>query len=533
MHKTTKVAAIWMVVSAGVAVGQNAAPKQNGAVKVDPAKMARIGSVDERFQSYNIEMVEVTGGRFWKPYASVDAAKEKAPKDSNANQPAGMDPSLYEYRPPIDLSNARLRKLAAALGPMYVRVSGTWANSTYFDPHAQGEAGAAPEGFKGVLTGKEWKGVVDFVKASNAQLVTSFATSVGTRDSAGVWTPKEAEKLVEFTKSAGGHIAAAELMNEPTFAAIGGAPKGYDAAAFARDVVVFRTFAKKDAPGMLVLGPGGVTEGVPLLGMESGQAAMPMPNMLASADLLKATGPVFDAFSYHSYASVSTRCNPKKSTDLMAALSEDALGRATRIAQFYGGLRDTYEPGKPMWNTETAEAACGGDRWAAQFVDIFRYLGQLGDLARLGVQVNMYNTLAASDYGLLDEKSYAPRPNYWAALLWHRLMGATVLDAGEAKGLRVYAQCLREHPGGVAMLAINTRREAQEIDVPMEGVRYTLTAKALDDGLVMLNGMTLELSSGDALPAMDGAAFKAGRLTLEPESITFAAFARAGNGSCQ
>ena len=33
--------------------------------------MPRVGTVDERFQSYNIEAVEVTGGRFWKPYASV------------------------------------------------------------------------------------------------------------------------------------------------------------------------------------------------------------------------------------------------------------------------------------------------------------------------------------------------------------------------------------------------------------------------------------------------------------------------------
>ena len=32
---------------------------------------------------------------------------------------------------PLDLGNARLRILAAALGPAYVRVSGTWANSVY------------------------------------------------------------------------------------------------------------------------------------------------------------------------------------------------------------------------------------------------------------------------------------------------------------------------------------------------------------------------------------------------------------------
>ena len=37
---------------------------------ITPASMVRIGTVDERFQSYNIEMVEITGGRFWKPYRS-------------------------------------------------------------------------------------------------------------------------------------------------------------------------------------------------------------------------------------------------------------------------------------------------------------------------------------------------------------------------------------------------------------------------------------------------------------------------------
>ena len=35
----------------------------------------------------------------------------------------------------------------------------------------------------------------------------------------------------------------------------------------------------------------------------------------------------------------------------------------------------------------------------------FRYLNQLGSLARLGVQVQMENTLNASDYGLLDEEN--------------------------------------------------------------------------------------------------------------------------------
>src|SRR5258707_2158710 len=32
-----------------------------------PSTMPRIGSVSERYQSYNVEMIEVTGGGVWKP----------------------------------------------------------------------------------------------------------------------------------------------------------------------------------------------------------------------------------------------------------------------------------------------------------------------------------------------------------------------------------------------------------------------------------------------------------------------------------
>src|SRR5580704_2637470 len=93
-------------------------------------------------------------------------------------------------------------------------------------------------------------------ESPDGKLVTSFATSPGTRNSASVWTPDQARQLLDYTKSIGGRIAAAEYMNEPTYAEMGGAPKGYDAAAFGRDFSVFLPFVKKAAPDMLVLGPG-------------------------------------------------------------------------------------------------------------------------------------------------------------------------------------------------------------------------------------------------------------------------------------
>jgi hypothetical protein len=511
------------------------APVASQASPNDPGKMPRVGTVDERFQSFNVEMIEVTGGRFWKPYKDIQAVKAQtkaAPSDGAT--PTGMDPSFYEQRGPIDLSNARLRKLAAALGPAYVRVSGTWANTTYFHDADTPPPAKPPAGFGGILTRGEWKRVLDFSKAVDAKIVSSFATGPGTRDAKGNWTPKEARKILSYTKSQGGSIAAAEFMNEPTAAAMGGAPKGYDSAAYGRDVAVFRPFIKKVAPDMVFLGPGSVGEGVPL-GNALTAGSMPF---LKSEDLLAAAGPAFDAFSYHFYGAVSNRCasiGQGATTTADAALTADWLSRTDTAEAFYAGLRDKFEPGKPLWVTETADAACGGNSWASTFLDSFRYLDQLGSLAKRGVQVVIHNTLASSDYGLLDGNTMAPRPNYWAALLWRKLMGNVVLDAGAtpAPALHLYAQCLRGQAGGVALLAIKTDTSAHNLDLRTPSDRYTLSAEHLQDSTVRLNGSELTLGPGDALPSLNGNPVKEGEVTVAPDTITFFAMPNANNPVCR
>ena len=101
-----------------------------------PTTMLRIGAIEERYQSYNIEMLEVTGGKFWKPYGpelSAALNQSSSPSGQSGNDtPSGMNPALYQYRPPIDLTNARLRKLAAALGPAYVRVRNLGEHDVFF-----------------------------------------------------------------------------------------------------------------------------------------------------------------------------------------------------------------------------------------------------------------------------------------------------------------------------------------------------------------------------------------------------------------
>jgi hypothetical protein len=519
----------WIGAVLAIFGGGEFAPLLSGAepVAVAPAKMPRLGTVEERFQSFNIEMVEVTGGRFWAPYGKSVGAAPDAPPAGGLSTPA-IDPAAFRNRPPIDLASQRLRKLAAALGPAFVRVSGSWANSIYFHDSDAAAPAAPPPGFGGVLTRAQWRGVVEFARAANAKIVTSFAISQGVRDAGGVWTPDQARKLLAFTNAAGGSIAAAEFFNEPNLAVMAGAPKGYDAAAYGRDFAAFLAFAKKAAPDMAILGPGSLGEAGAMAGAG-----------LKTQDLLTAAGRGVDAFSYHFYGAVSKRCGsmpgtPQTTPD--AALSEDWLSRTDRDRGFYEALRDRLEPGKPLWLTETAETACGGNPWAASFVDSFRYLDQLGRLAKHGVRVVAHNTLAASDYGLIDEDTFLPRPNYWSAVLWRTLMGSTVLDAGPSPvpAVHLYAHCLRDQRGGVALLAINTDREAaHDLMTPVAAGRYTLAAKDLMETSVELNGAVLKLGVHDALPEMKSKPAPAGTVTLAPATITFLAFPNAGNASCR
>lgn len=501
-------------------------------IAIAPARMPRIGTISDRYQSYNVEMLEVTGGEFWKPYAepSAELLAPEVPVTTGAqgDTPARVELSLFAYRPPIDLASARLRMLAAALGPAYVRVSGTWANTTYLSD-AELAPAAPPEHFTGVLTPRQWIGVVEFAHAVDAGLVTSFATCVGVRDASGVWCPEQARRLLALTSSAGGSIAAAEFMNEPTAAAMGGVPAGYDAAAYGRDLRVFRAFVRRAAPDMKILGPGSVGETDGSWGVSPDLAGL-----LRTRDLLASAGPGVDAFSYHHYGALSRRCAAMGllQTTPDDAQSEDWLARTDETLSFYRRLRDELEPGAPLWLTETADAACGGNPWAATFSDTFRYLDQLGRLARQGVQVVAHNTLAASDYGLLDERTLEPRPNYWGALLWRRLMGAAVLESGIPirEGLHVYAHSLRGVPGGVALLVINNGRKAsRSLAIPVASERYTLASTGLRGGGVLLNGAELKLQHDGALPDLTAVRAPAGVLTFAPATITFVALPAAGD----
>ena len=88
MNRRTRFQVSKIVAVAMLGLGSSPVLYAGPVTAVVPAKMPRVGTVDERYQSYNIEMLEVTGGRFWAPYkqggdalpAPADAKPEaKAP----------------------------------------------------------------------------------------------------------------------------------------------------------------------------------------------------------------------------------------------------------------------------------------------------------------------------------------------------------------------------------------------------------------------------------------------------------------------
>lgn len=481
----------------------NAAGGSECKIKLNLNNLKQVAKVDERYQSFNVEMCEVIGGDFWIPYNLIDSVR----KTTNRK---GID-ALKWTIPPINLYEKKLRMLASALGPTYIRVSGTWANAVYFQDNDKPKLTKAPEGYKNVLTRQQWKGVLDFCKAANGKLVTSFSICDGMRDKDGNWSPNQLQSLLNYTKSVGGEIATAEMFNEPSHAGHGDAPKGYNGQSFAKDFAAFNKYIRTAAPEIKIMGPGSTGEG----------GILPAGLEVTSESMLSAEpNPKFDIFSYHYYGTISKRCMGGQKPE--NALSAAWLSKTELALSYYQGLRDKYNPGAPIWLTETAETACGGNPWAVTYLDCFRYLEQLGRLAKKGVQVVMHNTLARSEYALLDSDTHNPRPNYWAALLWNRLMGTKVYDAVlPIDGVDVFAHNLKGSKDGLAVLIVNPKDSECAVNIPVKAEQYLLTADELQTKTVKLNGTVLKLNSDDTMPEIKGKKVNAGEVQLPPHSILF------------
>ncbi|MBC2653654.1 hypothetical protein [Novosphingobium aerophilum] len=480
---------------------------------IDVSRLPFVRQTDERFQSYQIGFSHLTGGETWKAYDAM-------PKGRQAADFA----EVREARAAANLNTRRMRNLTKALAPLYIRYSGTTANSVYFHNSDSPPPAKVPEGFTVLLTRERWKEALRFARSVDAKVLTSFANSAGVRDDNHAWTPKMAQEWMAYTRSIGSRIYAAELFNEPNAPEPPRIPKGFSADDYARDYAAYRAFMAKAAPGVRLAGPGnamlgiGVTLGTP-------------PEQYAAA----APRPQWDIVSYHFYPALAQRCAPATSPLGMSAdraLSEEWLARPDAELARFKALRDQYAPGAPIWLTETGGAACGGLIWQPTFLDAFRYADTHARLARGGLDAMFTHALISGSNGIIDEKTLEPNASYWPAVLWRRLMGQRVLDAGPNQaGLHIYAHCLRGSRGGVALLALNMKDGADAVSIKGRARVYALTAPGLESKAVLLNGRLLTVGKDDRMPPMAPRA-ESGRIELAPYSVTYIAIPQANNAAC-
>lgn len=499
-----------------------ASPAQTARItKVRPDNLPYVRTMDERFQSFQLGFSHLTGGDTWISYDNMSSAAVRE------RQYTGNLSPVREPRAPTDLSNRRFRNLVAALGPLYIRYGGTTTNTVYFQDNDEPKLDQAPEGFKAVLTRKRWREALDFAKAVDARIYTGFSVGHGVRDQAGTWTPRHAQAWMNYNRSIGGEIYAAELFNEPNMEGHSDRLGNYTAADFVRDYHIYHAFMAKADPRIKLVGPSDV---------ETGGGSM--AGLPSTVDYLTTEPrPRFDVISYHFYPAIAERCagtDSPRGIRQEDALSEEYLARQDAPFQARKRLRDQFAPGAPIWNTETGGAACGGTRWQTTFLDSFRFIDTQARLAKQGMDAIFTHAILSGSNGVIDEKTFTPNANYWAALLWRRLVGTQVLDAGElAPGLHVYAHCLRGTRGGVTVMAINLESAPARIDAASGSAElYALTAPELTSRVVLLNGTPLAIGADDTLPDIVPETLDGEQIELAGHSVNFITFPQAANRHC-
>ncbi len=503
-------------------------------IKIKNEGLTPLRDGDPMMMSFNVEFAEVTGGTFWKAYTPGQiAGTEEFVVENTSNGIGGMYGDLMQVYPPIDLYNEKLRKLAKDLGCAWVRVSGTWATKTYYDFDGT-TGGNVPDGYMNILTREQWIGVLDFVKAIGARLIISMSNCPGLHSADEPWPSTEAEKIFGLSAEYGVPINAAEFANEPNMMEDTGFPEGYTPEDYRRDQDLFFAWVRANYPDCLCVGPSSTGGDNITFGKKDAEGKAGGIEQISSftcscADLMDGTTQPLDVFSYHYYNGMSERLAsvmPSGHWQAEEALSEEYLATASDFAATYAPLRDKYCPGGEMWVTESGDAGGGGDTWASTFLDVFRTLNELGSFSEITKGVIFHNTLASSDYGFLARQVFDPRPNYFAVLLWNRLMGTEVYDTEEPKrmGTHVYVHDRKDGEDGYVYLVLNNSlTENTSAVLPKEAQRYTLAGK---DGniratVMTLNGRPLVLGEGNALPDLSPEEQPAGEITFAPGTITF------------
>ncbi|GAB2209460.1 hypothetical protein Droror1_Dr00026676 [Drosera rotundifolia] len=358
----------------------------------------------------------------------------------------------------LNISHPLLARAIQAFGQLRIRIGGSLQDQVLYGVPSL-KSPCHPffknkDGLFGFSTGclhlYRWDAVNHFFQRTGAIITFGLNALYGrrkTRNGAwiGPWDSTNANDFIKYTISKGYKIDSWEFGNELSGRGIGAR---VDVLQYGKDLIklkgiinqLYGSFRSKPS----ILAPGGFYD------------------QQWYTKLLQVTGPgVVNAMTHHIY-NLGAGNNPNLMSKIMDPNYLSSI--KSTFYSLYSSIRKTG-PWSSAWVGESGGAYNNGGHLVSNtFVDSFWYLDQLGLSATYHTKVYCRQTLIGGNYGLLDTATFVPNPDYYSALLWHRLMGKTVLSVSSDASpyLRSYAHCSKGR-AGVTLLLINLSKQTSFI----------------------------------------------------------------------
>ena len=182
---------------------------------------------------------------------------------------------------------------------------------------------------------------------------------------------RSGEALVDFTRVAGRQHRGSRVHQRAELARDGGAPEGYDAAAYGHDFKLFHAFAKQAAPDMLIWGRAQSAIRGGLVRHGGGIAAM-----LNSRDLLAAIQPAESTPSPTTITGGLEALRPLGPPDDAGGCAHGTAGSGapTRPSAFTASCATSSSPAGRSGTPRPPMRPAAATRGRLAFLDTFRYL---------------------------------------------------------------------------------------------------------------------------------------------------------------
>ncbi|KAD2394288.1 hypothetical protein E3N88_41265 [Mikania micrantha] len=349
----------------------------------------------------------------------------------------------------VDLNNIIFQNAIKAFSPLKIRLGGTLQDRVVY----QTENNSKPciqfskntselFGFTdGCLPLSRWDQLNKFFKETGAEVIFGLNALAGktirANDSTvGPWDSANAEYLMQYTVKKNYTIYAWELGNELSGSGVG---TRVAASQYAFDTMTLKNIVEEIYSGIepkpRIIAPGGFFDA----------------NWFK--EFIAKTPETVDIITHHIY-----NLGPGVDQHLVEKILDPSYldGEADTFKQLENILKTSITSAS-AWVGEAGGAYNSGhNRVTNAFVFSFWYLDQLGMSSVYDTKTYCRQTLIGGNYGLLNTTTFEPNPDYYSALLWHRLMGRKVLSTnftGTSK-IRSYAHCAKDSKG-ITLLLIN------------------------------------------------------------------------------